>query len=97
MANGPRVFYCKVALPPGERAPWLLGRGERKISARGPKSAAEAFIVVDYPEAMKYKPGVVWIEVRETGGGPVRTFAISTTVTAREVRNPNPALDRPET
>ncbi|OGF53154.1 MAG: hypothetical protein A2Z21_10505 [Candidatus Fraserbacteria bacterium RBG_16_55_9] len=61
---------------------------EMKISARGPKSAAEAFVVCDYPEAMKFKAGVVQVEVRETGGGPVRLFAIDTIVTAREIRRP---------
>jgi len=79
MANGPRVFYVALRYPNVEGA-------ERKISARSPKSAAEIFITGDYPKALWYKPGAVKVSVQEEGQDKIRTFEITTTVVAKEVK-----------
>jgi hypothetical protein len=89
MANGPRVFYCQL-VSHHQQSFLLPNIGEMKISARGPKSAAETFIMSDFREALRYKPGIVQVRVRESGvPGPGRLFAIETTVKALEIRRPN--------
>jgi hypothetical protein len=80
MANGPRVFWCQVVNPDG-----MLPVGEWKISARGPKSAAETFVICDCRTALSYRDGAIRVKVREWGMKD-RLFAISTTVTAKEIK-----------
>ena len=88
MSNGPRVFWCQVVEPVVGHKPYL-NSGEMKVSARGPKSAAETFIISDYCEALHFKPGVVVVSVRERGtDDPPRIFSITTTVEAKEIRRP---------
>jgi len=85
MSNGPRVFWCQIVEPIDLAKGWL-NNCEMKVSARGPKSAAETFIVSDYCDALHYKDGVVQVRVRERGEEQSRLFSISTTVTAKEIR-----------
>lgn len=88
MSNGPRVFWCQVVRPEVSHKPWL-NTSEMKVSARGPKSAAESFVSFDYSEAIHFRPGAVMVRVRERGSeSPPRFFSITTTVKAKEIRQP---------
>jgi len=83
MANGPRVFYVMLVQPIPEG---VMGVATMKISARGYKSAAEAYVLTEYPRAMRYKADYVKVRVCEGLHEPGHLFSITTTVTAKRIR-----------